>query len=75
MKDKSNNIDSIVLQIKKSRTKESHPTILHFLQKLKSINRNMVYQLRDAKYIDTLSIDGVEFVIMNQKAKTYQKTK
>ncbi len=74
MKDKSNNIDSIVLQIKKAEQKN---LILRFstFAKLKSINRNMVYQLRDAKYIDTLSIDGVEFVIMNQKAKTYQKTK
>lgn len=74
MKGKSNNIDSIVLQIKKAEQKN---LILRFstFAKLKSINRNMVYQLRDAKYIDTLSIDGVEFVIMNQKAKTYQKTK
>lgn len=74
MKGKSNNIDSIVLQIKKAEQKN---LILRFstFAKLKFINRNMVYQLRDAKYIDTLSIDGVEFVIMNQKAKTYQKTK
>lgn len=74
MKGKPNNIDSIVLQIKKAERKN---LILRFstFAMLKSINRNMVYQLRDAKYIDALSIDGVEFVIMNQKAKTYQKTK
>ena len=69
MKNTSENINSTIKEIKKAASKN---LILKFstFAKLKTINRNMVYQLRDSK-----TIDGVEFVIMNQKARDYKKSK
>ena len=74
MKNTSENINSTIKEIKKAASKN---LILKFstFAKLKTINRNMVYQLRDSKTIDTITIDGVEFVIMNQKARDYKKSK
>ena len=74
MKNTSENINSSIKEIKKAARKN---LILKFSTsaKLKTINRNMVYQLRDSKTIDTITIDGVEFAIMNQKARDYKKSK
>ena len=74
MKNTSMNIIPTIAEIQKAACKN---LILKFstFAKLKNINRNMVYQLRDSNSIDTIKIDKVEFVIMNDKAKKYQKTK
>ena len=74
MKNTSMNIIPTIAEIQKAASKN---LILKFstFAKLKNINRNMVYQLRDSNSIDTIKIDKVEFVIMNDKAKKYQKTK
>ncbi|MBK7105906.1 MAG: hypothetical protein IPM32_08785 [Ignavibacteriae bacterium] len=74
MKNTSMNIIPTIAEIQKAANKN---LILKFstFAKLKNINRNMVYQLRDSNSIDTIKIDKVEFVIMNDKAKKYQKSK
>ena len=43
--------------------------------KLKGIARQRAYKLVDAKRLDCIEIDGVKFIVMNDKAKEYQKPK
>jgi len=74
MKNTSENINFTIKEIKKA-AKENLVLKFSTFAKLKTINRNMVYQLRDSKTIDAITIDGVEFVIMNEKAQSYKKSK
>ena len=59
MKNTSKNIEPTIKEIKKT-AKEN--LILQFstFAKLKTINRNMVYQLRDSNYIDTIQLPLME---------------
>jgi len=41
--------------------------------KLKNLSRQRVYKLVEAGKLDSLEIDGVKFIIMNQKAIKYKK--
>jgi len=41
--------------------------------KMKDLSRQRVYQLVEAGKLDSLDIDGVKFIILNQKATKYKK--
>jgi hypothetical protein len=41
--------------------------------KMKNLSRQRVYKLVEAGKLDSLEIDGVRFIIMNQKAIKYKK--
>lgn len=74
MKNTSNSLNPTIKEIQKA-VKENLILKFSTFAKLKTINRNMVYQLRDSESIDTIKIDKVEFVILNEKAKNYKKSK
>lgn len=40
---------------------------------MKNISRQRIYKLVEAGRFDTLEIDGVKFIIMNDKAIKYKK--
>ena len=41
--------------------------------KLKNISRQRIYRLVEAGRFDTIEIDGVKFIVMNDKAIKYKK--
>ena len=41
--------------------------------KLKSISRQRIYELVTEGKFDTLEIDGVKFIVLNEKALNYKK--
>jgi len=41
--------------------------------KMKNISRQRIYRLVEAGRFDTIEIDGVKFIIMNDKAIRYKK--
>lgn len=41
----------------------------------KNVDRKYIYQLLKEDALDFLEIDGVMFVILNQKARAYKKTR
>ena len=41
--------------------------------KMKSISRQRIYELVDEGTFDTLEIDGVKFIVLNEKALNYKK--
>ena len=41
--------------------------------KMKNISRQRIYRLVEAGRFDTIEIDGVKFIIMNEKAIKYKK--
>ena len=41
--------------------------------KLKNLSKQRVYQLVEIGRFDTIEIDGVKFIIMNEKALKYKK--
>jgi hypothetical protein len=42
---------------------------------MKNIARTFVYKLIEKQEIDYAIIDGVTFIVMNEKAKNYNKTR
>lgn len=40
---------------------------------MKNISRQRIYKLVEAGRFDTIEIDGVKFIIMNEKAIKYKK--
>jgi len=41
--------------------------------KMKNLSRQRVYQLIEIGRFDTIEIDGVKFILMNEKAIKYKK--
>ena len=41
--------------------------------KMKNLSRQRVYQLIEIGRFDTVEIDGVKFIVMNEKAIKYRK--
>lgn len=46
---------------------------IHNFGKMKNLSRQRVYQLIEVGRFDTVEIDGVKFIIMNDKAIKYKK--
>ncbi len=66
-------VDKIIvkLNIMKIETKELK-TFTNF-GKMKNLSRQRVYQLIEVGRFDTIEIDGIKFIVMNDKAIKYKK--